>query len=99
MRRFLIRLDLETDVNIVKYIYPQWLTDEMKKKIQNLSSTTPADTFVDVVVSTDVEEECETILANGGKELTDDQYASWVEAKILILQLIAQQEETDELTI
>jgi len=93
MAKLLVKLDLETNVNVVKYIYPEWMTDEIKKKIINLSSTTPADLFVSVVIDTDDENEIALIKQNGGKELSGEQYTSWIEAKILELELLNQQQE------
>lgn len=93
---FLIKLDLETDINIVKYKYPNWLTDELKAKIINLSNTMPADSFVDVVIETDIEEEKELILNNGGKELSQAEFEVWKNAKLLILSLMAKEEPITE---
>lgn len=87
-RKFLVKLDLDTQPNVVKYKYPDWMIDSIKQKIINLSSTTPADIFVDVGVDTDIQEEIDLILQNGGKELTDSQYNAWVEAKMLVLSLL-----------
>ena len=95
MAYFLVKLDLETSVNVVKYCYPDWMTNEIKTKIINLSNTTPADSFVDIVIQTDIQEEIDLILANGGKELTSEEFETWKQAKLLILSLM---EENNELT-
>lgn len=93
----LCKLDLDTSTNVVKYVYPEWMTDSIKGKMVNLSNTTPADTFVDVVIETDDQQEIDLIISNGGKELTIDQFNSWKEAKELALSLL--EENTDEPTI
>jgi len=93
MAYFLVKLNLETSPNVVKYCYPEWMTDEIKSKIVNLSNTTPADSFVDVVVETDIQEEKDLILANGGKELTLEDFETWKNAKLLILSLMEAENE------
>lgn len=98
MRYFLIILPLQTDINVVHYKYPEWLTDEMKTKITNLSNTTPADSFVDVVIETDLQNEIDLILENGGKELTQEQFNAWKMAKEIVLETLSQ-ENTNEPTI
>ena len=82
MRYFLVKLELETGLNSVKYIYPDWLT--FKSKIINCSNTTPADSFVDIVIITDIESEIEIAQANG-IELTVEQFGNWKSTKELIL--------------
>ena len=87
MKYFITAIELETGLNSVKYKRPKWYTDKkLEKKEKNHSNTTPADTFVDLVTETDVEDEINELQANNSVEMTLEQYNEWVNTKKLILE-------------
>ena len=94
MSRFLILHELKKVDNSITYSRPKWYEDAgLGKKEINLANTTLADTFVDVVVQTDDPNEIVLLRGNGAVELTEKQFSSWHEMKLLILQ--AQESMTD----
>lgn len=94
MRYFMYLLPLKTNVNTVIYDYPEWMTDDIKSKMINLTNTTPADKFVDVVFGAETDKEAQILLDNGCVEITSEEFMTWKTAKLLVLKQLQKQMET-----